>query len=259
MHRILARRHHCVLEAFAASNVLVAFDFDGTLAPLVESPERAAMRNSTRRLLTAVARRYPVAVISGRARADVAARLGAVPVSNVTGNHGLEPWGQRPGYERLVRKWTAQVEAAFGGHPGVHVENKNYSLTIHYRRAGGKSRLAARIRRVAQSLSGARVVIGVESVAIVPRGAPNKGDALERVRRSLSCDTAIFVGDDETDEDAFGAGDTWPLLAIRVGARGPSRAAYCLQSQADVDTLLRRLVACRARATAVHRRTRFKG
>lgn len=245
MRRILASRHLRTLEVFANSNVVVAFDFDGTLAPVVDSPDRASMRNSTRRRLTAVARLYPVAVISGRSRLDVSRRLGAVPVCQVTGNHGMEPWGERPEYKRLVRDWAVELEAEFGGRQGVYIENKTYSLTLHYRGARGKADVARRARQLASSLRGARVVSGVESIAIVPSDAPHKGAALERIRDLLACDTAIYVGDDETDEDAFGSGDPDRLLAIRVGARRDSRAAYCLTSQGDVDALLAVLIACR--------------
>jgi trehalose 6-phosphate phosphatase len=247
MYRILARRHLHRLETFAASNVVVAFDFDGTLAPLVETPSRAALRGTTRRLLASAARLYPVAVISGRARADVARRLESVPVRHVTGNHGLEPWGERPEHARLVRAWTAQLEAAFADWSGVTVENKTYSLTVHYRAARGKARVVERVREFARALRNVRAVGGIDSIALVPGDAPHKGAALERTRQLLACDTAIYVGDDETDEDVFRSGDSGPLLGIRVGARRGSRAAYCLTSQEEIDSLLRVLIECRRR------------
>ena len=64
-----------LLEIFAGSNVLLALDYDGTLAPLVREPERATMRLSTRLLLKRASRLYPCVVISGRGRADASARL----------------------------------------------------------------------------------------------------------------------------------------------------------------------------------------
>ena len=92
--RILSKRNASVLAHFAGSNVLVALDYDGTLAPIVSTPGLARMRARTRRLLVAVAERYPCVVISGRSRDDVASRIETVPVWHVSGNHGLEPWGQ---------------------------------------------------------------------------------------------------------------------------------------------------------------------
>jgi trehalose-6-phosphatase len=66
--------------------------------------------------------------------------------------------------------------------------------------------------------------------------------ALERARRLLACDTAIYVGDDETDEDAFKAGRTDRLLPIRIGLRGRSRAQYGIRTQAEVDRFLQTLL-----------------
>src|SRR5581483_12084952 len=79
MRHILAERHQPTLAGFASSNVLLGFDYDGTLAPIVADPAAARMRPSTRRLLASVARRYPSVVISGRARRDLVRRVGAVP------------------------------------------------------------------------------------------------------------------------------------------------------------------------------------
>jgi trehalose 6-phosphate phosphatase len=77
------------LQAFALSNLLVAFDYDGTLAPIAPTPEAASMRADTRRLLGRVASRYPCVVISGRALDDLTRRLDGIPLWYVFGNQGL--------------------------------------------------------------------------------------------------------------------------------------------------------------------------
>ena len=94
MPNILTPRHLHALARFAASNVLVAFDYDGTLAPIVADPARARMRASTARLLRSVAERYPCAAISGRMRADLVHLVETIPFRHVAGNHGIEPWGE---------------------------------------------------------------------------------------------------------------------------------------------------------------------
>ena len=71
MKNILTEEQHPTLMEFARQRVLLAFDFDGTLAPIVREPEAAAMRQSTSVLLAEVAKLYPCVVISGRLRADV--------------------------------------------------------------------------------------------------------------------------------------------------------------------------------------------
>jgi trehalose 6-phosphate phosphatase len=86
---ILAGEHASTLLEFARQRVLLAFDFDGTLAPIVRNPEAATMRRRTSKLLAEVARRYPCAVISGRSRADVMEKVAEIPLRALFGNHGM--------------------------------------------------------------------------------------------------------------------------------------------------------------------------
>jgi trehalose 6-phosphate phosphatase len=245
MFHILAKRHIRVLADFAASNVLLAFDYDGTLAPIVDDPERADMRTATRRLLTSVARRYPCVVISGRRRRDLLKRLRRIPVFHSSGNHGLEPWGRSLQYRDQVRRWVELLERRLAPHDGVVVENKAYSLTVHFRRARHRREAVAAIARAVESLRGARSLGGKDAISLVPRGAPTKGVALERARRLLVCDAAIYVGDDQTDEDAFTAGRADRLLGIRVGSVQDSQARYRLKNQQEIDLFLRTLLTFR--------------
>ena len=245
MPHILGDRHKSTLAHFAASNVLIAFDYDGTLSPFASTPQRARMRARTRRLLSAVAERYPCVVISGRARADIAGRVDGVPIWHVAGNHGAEPWGESETSASLVRGWIGQLTVPLAVYKGVVVEDKNYSVTIHYRQARDKRRALEAIANVAARLKGARVLGGSQAVNIVPVGAPHKGIALERARNLLVCDTIIYIGDDDTDEDAFCVGRPEHLLAIRIGAKRRSRARYWLTSQAEVDALLQMLLSFR--------------
>jgi DNA-binding MarR family transcriptional regulator len=83
-------------------------------------------------------------------------------------------------------------------------------------------------------------------VNVLPAGAPHKGTALERALARLGCDRAIYVGDDDTDEDAFALPRPGRLLAVRVGRRRGTAAAWFIRRQADIDRLLLELVALRA-------------
>jgi len=239
---IMAKRHIGTLEEFTHSNVLLAFDFDGTLAPIVRDPARARMRPQTRRLLGAVARRYPCIVISGRARQDVLKRVGNVPVRQVSGNHGLEPWGQNAAYPGRVQRWVRDLRRDLAAHAGVVVEDKTYSVTVHYRQARHRRAAVAAINEATNKLRDARLLGGKDAVSLIPRGAPDKGVALERARRLMVCDTAIYVGDDQTDEDAFRARRPASLLGIRVGLRGKSAARYGLRTQEEMDDFLQALL-----------------
>jgi trehalose 6-phosphate phosphatase len=246
MTDILALRNQPVLERCTSSNLVVAFDYDGTLAPIVSAPDRAHMRPATRLLLKDVARRYPCVVISGRSRDDLVNRLRDIPLVHVSGNHGLEPWAEDPRYIRQAQRWVQQLTPRLAPHRGIVIENKTYSISIHYRAARDKQLALSAIDEAARDLRGARRIGGRMVVNFIPKGAPTKGKALERACRLLVCDSALYVGDDETDEDVFRALDRERLVGIRVGAAPNSRASYCIKHQGEIDGLLRRLVALRS-------------
>jgi trehalose 6-phosphate phosphatase len=254
MRYVLAKANRGVLEPFARGRMLLALDFDGTLAPIVADPARAVMRPSTRRLLRQVTRVYPCVIISGRARADVRRRVRGLGVREVIGNHGIEPGLDAARAFRAVRRFVPLLKRQLGRVEGVTVEDKGLSLTVHYRRSREKRAARARILAVTAGLGEVRLVGGKQVVNILPRGAPHKGLALERVRARLGCETAVYVGDDETDEDVFALGRPGRLLGIRVRRRRGSAAACYIRTQAEIDALLRHLLALRPES--VHRSSR---
>lgn len=245
MKDILSAAQRAAIEPFAWSRTLLAFDFDGTLAPIVRQPDSAQMRASTRRLLTRACSLYPCVVISGRAVSDLLPRLSGVGLRAAIGNHGLEPWRATTAIRRRVLKWRPHFEAAVGAEPGVIIEDKEYSLAVHYRASRAKKRVRRLVAHAAAALGGVRLIGGIEVVNLVPVDAPHKGMALERERRRLGCDTAIYVGDDETDEDVFALNQPGRLLSVRVGRKAESMAEYHLKSQKDIDALLRLLIRLR--------------
>lgn len=252
MKNILAKRELNRLEQFLTTETLIAFNFDGTLAPVSRDPRAAQLRKSTLRLLHQLALHYPIAVISGRPRADVLARLNGVPVRAVVGNHGLEPSPDAPRYHAMVRAWLPQLRAALTDQQGIEIENKLYSVSIHYRRARSKTAAHAAVQRAIEQLGAqARVVPGKLVQNVLPADAPSKGTALLGLKNSLHVQHALFVGDDLTDEDVFDTAQQTPaeeldsptsLLGVRVGRTARSRASHYLSTQADIDQLLKRLL-----------------
>jgi trehalose 6-phosphate phosphatase len=245
MSSVLSGAARELLKDYAQSRVMVGLDFDGTLAPIVPVPSRARMRSSTRELLVRVARLYPTVVISGRAQPDVADRVRGVPLLAVIGNHGLEPAASPGLFERVVQRWRPALEALASSHPGVEIEDKRYSVAVHYRKCRTKRRLLRELEAALAGLQPVRVVGGKSVVNLLPPDAPHKGMALERLRRRSGCDTAIYVGDDETDEDVFLMERPGRLLGVRVGRRKGSAAAFSLPSQSSIDALLQVLVEAR--------------
>lgn len=248
MKNILSKASRSILEEFAWSNVLLAFDFDGTLAPIVADPEQARMRHETRELLELLSRRYRVVVISGRAQPDALRKLRGSGVLEVIGNHGIEPWSATNRHAVAVQRWIPRLNAALSSFKGIIVEDKVFSVAVHYRQSREKKVARSAILEAAGALDGVRLIRGKQVVNVLPSGVHHKGTALERARERLGCDTAIYVGDDETDEDVFGLEQPGRLLSIRVGAKRASAARFYLPDQRAVDELLRTLVDFRRRS-----------
>jgi trehalose 6-phosphate phosphatase len=247
MQTILNEEQRAMLAAFADANVLLAFDYDGTLVPLAPTPAEARMRSTTRALLIHAARLYPCVIISGRALDDLSSRLEGIPVWYLFGNHGLEPPAPGVVSHTPAGLWAEHLRRLLPDDPGILIEDKRYTLTIHYRNAADKRHAVEAIDRVVAELPDARALGGADAVSLLPRGGADKGVALRQACRWFACDSAVYVGDDASDEDAFSS--TYPerLLTIRVGAADNTRARYHLVSQEDIDSLLQVLVDVRSR------------
>jgi trehalose 6-phosphate phosphatase len=243
MKYVLGTAARQALERFLGRGTLIALDYDGTLAPIASRPQDARMPATTRALLARVAKRFPVVVLTGRSRMDALRFLDGVPVLEVIGSHGLETPGTAPARVLArVEEWRVWLTDRLRALTGISIEDKRYSLAVHYRHAtdpGAKELIGA----AAGELKGARIVGGKKVVNIVPEDAPDKGAALLAACRRLGCDRAVFVGDDDTDESAFRADREGRIFSIRVGRDPASAAEHYLGSQAEIDSLLDLLLA----------------
>ena len=243
---ILASEHISVLQSFAQSSLLLAFDYDGTLSPIAPTPDLARLPAETRELFVRVAARYSLVVISGRALSDISARVADIGARTVFGNHGLERTGGKSSPLAAVHGWADRLREQLSGHEGVFVEDKTHSLSVHYRAAADHERALEFILPIVRALPDVRVICGAAAVNLLPKDGANKGVALRRALEETGCPRAIYVGDDDTDEDAFGALEPERLLAIRIGPSCESRASYHLDSQESIDQLLQALIDLRA-------------
>jgi trehalose-phosphatase len=253
------------LERLAATPVLlVAVDFDGTLAPIVPDPDDAAPLPRARRALAALARQAHtrVAVVSGRALVDLSQRIGAVePGTLLVGGHGseFEPASQgrlELPHARLLEQVRAAVEASAAGLEGVTFEHKDASSALHYRRANRAcaAKALTRLRGLRPDMLG----VDGEGRALRPqlrRGKKvvelcvlptHKGDALARLRRELGATRLLYMGDDRTDEDAFRALGTEDV-GVKVGL-GATAARFRVDDPDAAAEVLVRLVEARRRA-----------
>ena len=129
------------IAAFLTPRTLLAFDIDGTLAPIVERPWDARVPAEVQRGLGALAARASVAIITGRAIEDARPMLAFAP-RYLVGNHGAEGV---PGFEqasahcaRVCRAWLQELSGStepWRDHSGIVLEDKTYSLTFHFRHA----------------------------------------------------------------------------------------------------------------------------
>lgn len=229
--------------------LLVGLDFDGVLAPIVERPQDAQALPGT---LDAVHELVAVpgvevALVSGRARDDLAALTGLAPDGPVllVGSHGAElgisgPVVDDAARERLERVRAALVEVA-GCYPGAQVETKPSAAVLHTRQssaADGAAATEAALRWLSEQ-TGVHVTRGKEVVEVAVTPA-TKGAAIGVLRERLGAGAVLYVGDDVTDETVFAslvAGD----VGIKVGD-GETLAAHRIPDPAAVRTLLGTLV-----------------
>lgn len=238
------------LDAIVRPGMLCAFDFDGTLANITPLPEAAATLPELLAGLRELCRATPVAVITGRAVDDARRRLRFAP-TQIIGNHGAEGL---PGWERAALAQREHVAAwlrAFAREsgpwrdPGILLEDKGASLSVHYRHAADPRAAAAALGERLRLLSPRpRLVAGKGVFNLVPMEAPDKGVALRTLMALHGADTAFYAGDDVTDEDVFALRDA-RIFCLRVGPAPDSAAPWQVDAPADmrevIEALLSRL------------------
>ncbi|MFI9535148.1 trehalose-phosphatase [Nocardia fusca] len=224
--------------------LLVASDYDGTLAPIVSDPAKAYPHGESVRALRALAglSGTTAAVISGRALRDLAA-LSRLPVEvQLIGSHGSEfdvgfVHAIDSDARQLLREVVTALNKIAADHPGVTVESKPASVALHVRNATPEigRRALVQARQGPACWVGVQVTEGkaVIELAVVPT---DKGSALSTVRHQESASAAVFFGDDVTDEKAFRA-LSGPDIGIKVG-EGESLAKYRVDSTEAVSHAL---------------------
>lgn len=235
------------LRHAASKPLLYAFDFDGTLAPIVSDPAHARADERVTWPLAQLARRVPVAVVSGRAQRDLIERL-PCEITYLVGNHGNEGLPTRPDDRALldtVGRWRAALEQSLRTPEaaGVQLEDKGHSLSLHYRRAADPARTSALLRTLAHGLQPAPTVIDGKMVLnLLPPGAITKFEALDQLVAHAGVEGVLFVGDDDTDEIVF---ERAPLqwTTVRIDPVSTSRARFFLAEQASIELLLGHLLA----------------
>lgn len=246
------------LRQFAsAERVLLALDFDGTLAPFVDRPKGARMLPKAKEALDRL-EAMPntwVAYISGRPLSSLEIVTEADADALLIGSHGVEirfgrdgvsldlSVGEQETLQRLGDVLGALVERT----EGARLETKPVGYGVHYRLVAEED-----ARKVVEAASAAAASVsdeltvrdGKDIIEFSVRGA-NKGDGIQRLREYTRATAVLFAGDDVTDEDGFavlraGEGD----IGIKVG-EGATAAQYRLADEEAVATMLTLLAEAR--------------
>jgi trehalose 6-phosphate phosphatase len=237
----------------ADKSTLYAFDFDGTLARIVRDRNAPRLSEPIRNALYALSAQAPTAIISGRSLADLAPRIDGA-AAHLVGNHGLEGLHTSAHVMQQALECCESWKRTTGkshdvlGRNGVVVEDKTYSLTFHYRSA--KSAQAAResiFHVIAQLGPPPRIVLGKSVVNVIPPATPHKGAAMLELMHQLKSSAALYIGDDDTDEDVFSLPDD-RIVTVRIGRKARSAARYYLARQGEITTLLNWLLTARVSA-----------
>lgn len=236
------------LRDFVDRKTLFAFDLDGTLASIVADPSLMKVPDEVRAKLNRLNRLTTVAIVTGRARADALAHLGFNP-GFLVGNHGAEglPGHEKEeaGYIPLGSAWEEQLFLLLPEkmRTGIIFENKGATLSLHYRNAPDPAMAQREILKAVQRLVPLpRRVSGKYVENLAPREAPHKGEALSLIMRQLECRRALFIGDDETDEDVFRLRDD-AIFGIRVEMGHGSAARYYIRERDEIGALLDEIIA----------------
>jgi alpha,alpha-trehalase len=222
----------------ATRQPVVLLDFDGTLSEIVNDPDSATLVPGAAEALKALATHCPVALVSGRALADIQARVG-LPNMWYGGSHGFELAAPDGTYHQddeaiaavgALERAEADVRCRLGGVDGILVENKRFSVAVHYRNVAPQrvAEVAAVVRTMGLR-SGLRVTPGRKVIELRPNIDWDKGQTLEWILDQIDGPgpiLPIYVGDDLTDEDAFDAVRQNGIgVVVRHGEDGDRRSA----------------------------------
>lgn len=232
-------------EAGEAAILLVACDFDGTLADIAARPDMVRPRARAVEALRALSRtpHTHVAIVSGRSLRDLRERMVPDDAWGLVGTHGAEMDGDAVQaadqrgvgqLDELERSLAALAERV----PGALVERKPMGVAFHYRAVDDAQTAEAVLAAtsIGQQHEGLTMRLGSMVIEFLAHKL-TKGDAVRRLRARYGATAVVFMGDDLTDEHAFHA-LTRTDLGIKVGAGDTAAVARVANVEEAVGALV---------------------
>lgn len=252
-----------IAQYLADKHLVVFLDYDGTLTPIVDRPELAVLSDDMRETLRSAAEHFTVVIISGRDRANVE-RLVALDNLIYAGSHGFDITGPGGLYMQQDRakaflpaldRAEDELKEKLSDIRGVIIERKRYAIAVHYRLVAAEHLeiIEEAVDHIVEgSASMLRRTGGKKIFELRPTLPWDKGkalywllDALERTGKVEPRGEDIlplYIGDDETDEDAFSVLREREGLGVLVAdTPKPTEAHYCLEDHLAVGRFLSRL------------------
>ena len=243
-------------DQLAQKDVFVFLDYDGTLTPIVATPDLAVLSEDMREVVKELSSRYKVSIVSGRATDDVQSK---VQIDGIfyAGSHGFEivdPDGkikineEAQAIRQVIDAVHEKLSENLKGVKGALVENVKYTITVHYRLVSDNDfpKVEEAVKDILNEFPNLRKTSGKKVFELRPKIDWHKGKAVEWI---LSClgyhpdkHLAIYIGDDFTDEDAFAAlkGKGFGILVADTPRN--SKAAYMIKNTQDVKKVLNFLI-----------------
>jgi trehalose 6-phosphate phosphatase len=208
--------------------LLVASDYDGVLAPLVDDPSAAAPLEGVADVLRRIAAvpGVTVAMISGRGVEDLRRTSGFGGALRFVGSHGAEYDGPLAG-DLAARRDALREELApvVSRTPGARLEVKPAGVAVHVRQVADREAAGVLLERLRSSADPSLTLKPGKDVLEIAVLDADKGTALRRLRDELGAGASIYLGDDRTDEDGFRALDGADDVSVKVGD-GETAARY---------------------------------
>ncbi|WP_045217102.1 trehalose-phosphatase [Desulfonatronovibrio magnus] len=245
-----------IADSFKNKQVAVFLDYDGTLTPIVDDPDKALLPDDTQSILIELADIVPVAVISGRDRPDVRRLVG---LNNIyyAGSHGFDIAGpdQKETHPERVEEFLPELDKAeekirsnIADIDGAWVERKKFSIAVHYRKV--KETDIKQVKKAVENVSGDHHKLSISGGKKIFEFKPeinwHKGKALLWLLDKLDLDKhqviALYIGDDVTDEDAFDVLKGKGIGVVVMEKPRDTKADYRLQSPEEVGIFLEKII-----------------